>query len=306
MDKVKNLMKKLAALQAGNIKEQEPLKNHTTWKIGGPAALFFEPSSVEGLEKAMKAIVAEEVPWFVIGKGSNLLISDNGIQGVVIKLGENMTELIQDGETLRVGAGYSLIRLATIMSKKGYSGLEFAGGIPGTVGGAVFMNAGAHGSDISQILQRTRVLLPDGSITWYTKEEMHFSYRTSRLQTEQGICLEAEFLLKKGDREKITKEMQANKEYRRHSQPWNYPCCGSVFRNPLPNYAGKLIEEAGLKGHTIGGAQISEMHANFIVNIGEAKAADVMNLISYVQKTIYDKYGIKMVPEVELIGESSF
>ncbi|MDQ0253815.1 UDP-N-acetylmuramate dehydrogenase [Evansella vedderi] len=300
-----HLKAKLEELNIGNIVENEPLKNHTTWKIGGPAKLFFEPFSIEGLQKAIKEIVNANVTWFVIGRGSNLLVSDKGINGVVIKLGEDLAHLEEEGEVIRVGAGYSLIKLATIISKKGLSGLEFAGGIPGTVGGAVFMNAGAHGSDISHILRRAHVLLPDGTFTWYSNEEMNFSYRTSRLQKERGICLEAEFQLKAGDKEKITKEMQKNKDYRRESQPWKSPTCGSVFRNPLPQHAGKLIEDAGLKGFSIGDAQISEMHANFIVNKGNATAQNVLDLINHVQQTIYIKFGVKMETEVELVGETS-
>ncbi|MDG5788286.1 UDP-N-acetylmuramate dehydrogenase [Evansella sp. AB-P1] len=301
-----NLISTLEALEIGKITENEPLKNHTTWKIGGPAKIFFEPSSVTNLKKGIEQIVNSKSPWFVIGRGSNLLISDEGIDGVVIKLNENIADLEQEGETIKVGAGYSLIKLATIMSKKGFSGLEFAGGIPGSVGGAVFMNAGAHGSDISQILVKCNILLPDGTFKWFTKEEMEFSYRTSRLQQkEKGICVEAVFQLRKGDKEKITKEMQKNKDYRRETQPWNYPCCGSVFRNPLPNHAGKLIEEAGLKGFSIGDAQVSTIHANFIVNKGNATAQNVLDLIDHIQQTIYDKYNVKMEPEVELVGETS-
>lgn len=297
------LLAKLTELNIGKVKENEPLKKHTTWKIGGPARIFIEPSSIEGLKLAMTEINKTNLPWFVIGKGSNLLVSDKGINGVVIKLGENMAQIQQEDALIQVGAGYSLIKLATMMSKQGYSGLEFAGGIPGTVGGAVFMNAGAHGSDISNILVRAHILLPDGTLSWYSNEDMEFSYRTSILQKTAGICVEAQFQLTKGDKDSVVQEMQKNKDYRRHSQPWDYPCCGSVFRNPLPHYAGKLIEDAGLKGFTIGGAQISEKHANFIVNREHATAKNVLDLIEHVQATIKDKYGINLETEVELVGE---
>ncbi|MBU9720440.1 MULTISPECIES: UDP-N-acetylmuramate dehydrogenase [Bacillaceae] len=297
-----DLKKKLQDLNVGRITENEPLKNHTTWKIGGPAQIFFEPDSIEGLKKGMSAIADADVPWFVLGKGSNLLISDKGLEGVVIKMGDNLTHLEEDGETITVGAGYSLIKLATIMSKKGLSGLEFAGGIPGSVGGAVFMNAGAHGSDISNILVKAHVLMPDGTLKWLSKDDMDFSYRTSRLQNDGGVCVEAIFKLTTGDKDTIKQELQANKEYRRNTQPWNYPCCGSVFRNPLPQHAGKLIEESGLKGFSIGDAQISEMHANFIVNKGEATAQNVIDLIQHIQQTIYEKYQVTLETEVERIG----
>ncbi|UTR12849.1 UDP-N-acetylmuramate dehydrogenase [Evansella sp. LMS18] len=301
---MENLLRKLEELNVGKIKENEPLKNHTTWKIGGPARIFYEPDTAENLQTAMKEIIAAGVPWLVVGKGSNLLVSDKGINGVVIKFGENFAHYeIKDEKLLRVTAGYSVIKLTTLISKQGFSGFEFAGGIPGTIGGAVFMNAGAHGSDISKILKRALILLPDGSFKWYTNEEMDYSYRTSRLQKEDGICVEAEFNIQKGDKEKITKEMQANKDYRRESQPFKHPTCGSVFRNPLPKYAGRLIEEAGLKGYSVGGAQISDIHANFIVNNGDATAKDVMDLIKHVQTTIHEKFGVKMETEVEQVGD---
>jgi UDP-N-acetylmuramate dehydrogenase len=190
-----------------------------------------------------------------------------------------------------------------LISKKGLSGLEFASGIPGSVGGAVYMNAGAHGSDISKILTKAHVLFEDGSIEWILNDEMEFTYRTSVLQKKRpGIVLEAEFQLSKGDRTAIVSQMQKNKDYRKETQPWNFPCAGSIFRNPLPNYAGKLIEDAGLKGFQMGGAKISEMHGNFIVNAGNATAKDVLDLIQYIKDTILNLYGIKMETEVEIIG----
>lgn len=183
------------------------------------------------------------------------------------------------------------------------TGLEFASGIPGSVGGAVYMNAGAHGSDISKILTKAHILFADGSMEWLTNEEMEFSYRTSILQKKRpGIVLEAIFNLEMGDRAAIVSQMQKNKDYRKETQPWNFPCAGSIFRNPLPNYAGKLIEDAGLKGFSIGGAKISEMHGNFIVNAGNATAKDVLSLIQHVKETIFNLYGVKMETEVEIIG----
>jgi UDP-N-acetylmuramate dehydrogenase len=286
----------------GLIKENESLANHTTWKIGGPADVLIEPDSLDSLKRLMKLINTYQIPWRVIGRGSNLLVADGGIEGVVIKLGKGLDHLEIDDDKIRVGGGYPLIKLATVISRQGLSGLEFAGGIPGSVGGAVFMNAGAHGSDISNILKETLVLFPNGNLEWIKGKDMGFSYRTSRLQQEKGICVEAVFQLEKGEKEAIVKHMQANKDYRRESQPWTHPTCGSVFRNPLPDYAGQLIEEAGLKGFQIGGAQISTMHANFIVNVDQAKAEDVVNLISHVKKTIKAKHNIDIETEVEMIG----
>ena len=297
------IVTELLNLNIGKVKQNEPLLNHTTIKIGGPADLFIEPSSVENLKKVMSVIEKNGLKWRAIGRGSNLLVSDNGIEGVVIKLGPGLDQLDINDTEITVGGGYSLVSLATSISKKGLSGLEFASGIPGSVGGAVYMNAGAHGSDISRILTKAHILFDDGSMEWLTVEEMEFSYRTSILQKKRpGIVVEAVFKLAQGDRAAIVAQMQKNKDYRKETQPWNFPCAGSIFRNPLPNYAGKLIEDAGLKGYSIGGAKISEMHGNFIVNAGNATADDVLSLIQYVKDTIFNLYQVKMETEVEIIG----
>ncbi|WP_209125816.1 UDP-N-acetylmuramate dehydrogenase [Alkalihalobacillus sp. BA299] len=300
---MEQFIQQLREKDIGKVLVQEPLANHTTWKIGGPAEVLVEPKNIETLKELMGMIRKGGVPWRVIGRGSNLLVRDLGIEGVVIKLGDGISHLDINGEEITVGGGYSVIKLAMIISKKGLSGLEFASGIPGSVGGAVFMNAGAHGSDISQILTKAHILFEDGTMKWLTNEELEFSYRTSKLQKEKGICVEAAFQMKAGDREEIVKVMQKNKDYRRISQPWNYPCAGSVFRNPLPNYAGQLIEKAGLKGFQLGGAQVSEMHGNFIVNIEDAKADDVLSLIQHIKDTIREKFNVEIETEVEIVGK---
>ncbi|AGK52987.1 UDP-N-acetylmuramate dehydrogenase [Bacillus sp. 1NLA3E] len=300
-----DFLTELYASQLGKVKENEPLANHTTIKIGGPAEIFIEPSSIENLQKTMELIRKYNVTWRAIGRGSNMLVSDLGIEGVVIKLGSGLDHLVQNGNEVKVGGGYSLISLATLISKKGLSGLEFAGGIPGSVGGAVYMNAGAHNRDISKILTKAHILFPDGTIEWLSNQEMEFSYRTSVLQKKRpGIIVEAVFKLEPGDKDVIVAEMIKNKDYRRHTQPWNFPCAGSIFRNPLPNYAGKLIESAGLKGYSIGGAKISEMHGNFIVNNGDATAHDVLSLIQYIKNEIKNLYDVSMETEVEIIGKN--
>lgn len=297
------IITELQNFNIGKVKKNEPLVNHTTIKIGGPADLFIEPSSGENLKLVMGVIKKHRLNWRAIGRGSNLLVSDKGIEGAVIKLGSGIDELKLNGTEITVGGGHSLISLATLISKKGLSGLEFASGIPGSVGGAVYMNAGAHGSDISKILTRAHILFEDGTMEWLSNDEMKFSYRTSVLQKMRpGIVVEATFQLLEGDRAAIVSQMNKNKDYRKDTQPWNFPCAGSIFRNPLPNYAGKLIEVAGLKGYSIGGAKISEMHGNFIVNAGNATAGDVLALIQHVKDTIYSLYEIKMETEVEIIG----
>ncbi|MDQ0244190.1 UDP-N-acetylmuramate dehydrogenase [Bacillus fengqiuensis] len=297
------LEKELLQASVGKVLRNEPLANHTTMKIGGPADLLVEPSSLDNLRKTMAIITANGAKWRAIGRGSNLLVSDEGIEGVVVKLGSGLDHLEVNGEKVLVGGGYSLIKLATVLSKQGLSGLEFAGGIPGSVGGAVYMNAGAHGSDMSSILERALILFEDGKLEWLTNEELEFSYRHSILQTKRpGVCVEVALHLKAGVRDEIVASMQKNKDYRRETQPWNYPCAGSIFRNPLPDYAGNLIEKAGLKGYSVGGAQISNQHANFIVNTGQATAADVLNLIEHVKTTIREKFGVNMQTEVEIVG----
>ncbi|MBU7592019.1 UDP-N-acetylmuramate dehydrogenase [Metabacillus halosaccharovorans] len=302
---MKTLFSELTEANIGKVLENESLAKHTTIKIGGPADIYLEPNSTDSLCKAIEIIKHRNVKWTVIGRGSNLLVADKGIEGVVIKLGAGMDDFDLNGEILTVGGGCSVIRLATIISKKGLSGLEFASGIPGSIGGAVYMNAGAHGSDMSNIVVKARILFDDGTIQWLSNEELEFSYRTSILQEKRpGICIEAVLQLKTGEKEDIVAVMQKNKDYRRDTQPWNYPCAGSIFRNPLPNYAGQLVEAAGLKGYQLGGAKISEMHGNFIVNAGGATAQDVLDLVAFVKKTILEKYDIKMETEVEIIGRN--
>lgn len=298
---MKTIVLELLKENVGSVREKEPLKNHTTWKIGGPADIFIEPSSIEGLVRAMKIIQKHRLPWRAIGRGSNLLVDDRGIEGAVIKIGKHLDHLEVDGDVVRVGAGFPFVQLATIISMKGLSGLEFAGGIPGSVGGAVFMNAGAHGSDMSQILIEARILYPDGRLVWLSNEEMEYSYRTSCLQKEKGICVEARLQLQKGDKDSIVKEMKSYKQYRRKTQPWDHPCAGSVFRNPLPHHAGALIEKAGLKGFQIGGAQISPLHGNFIVNVDNASSEDVLALIQHAKKTVKEQFSIDLETEVEIV-----
>ncbi|MCP8616602.1 UDP-N-acetylmuramate dehydrogenase [Salirhabdus salicampi] len=302
MEQVKQ---KLIDLNIGTVKIDEPLLKHTTMKIGGPADLFIEPNGIDELKTALKILKEKQIPIRVIGRGSNLLIDDQGIRGAVIKMGTGMDHIEEkDNDVIRVGAGYPLVKLATIMSRQGKRGLAFAGGIPGSVGGAVYMNAGAHGSDVSNILTKAHILFPDGELKWLTNKDMEFSYRTSVLQQRRkGYCVEAEFQLETGDKESIIKEMKHYKDYRRETQPWNNPCAGSIFRNPLPQYAGQLVEKAGLKGYKIGGAKISDLHGNFIVNEGDATFQDVMELIQFIQKTIWDKFEVKMNTEVEIVKQ---
>lgn len=267
---MEQLVNELIEADVGRVLVNEPLARYTTMKIGGPADILIVPKHVAGIEKTLQLVKQYKTKWTVIGRGSNLLVSDQGIEGVVIRLGEGLDHLEVEKHKVRVGSGYPLIKLSTLLSRQGLAGLEFASGIPGSVGGAVYMNAGAHKSDISSVLSKALILFEDGTIAWLTNKELEFSYRSSVLQTKRpGIVLEAEFQLQVGKREEIVRSMQNNKDYRRETQPWNHPCAGSIFRNPIPHFAGDLVEKAGLRGYRIGGAQISEMHGNFIVNTGE-------------------------------------
>ncbi len=300
---MKHIAEELRLAGVGKVWIDEPLANHTTWRIGGPADLLIQPDDKAALIRAVHILHRHHVPWTVIGRGSNLLVRDGGIRGAVFKVAEGLSHCECKGEEVRVGAGYSMIRLAVETGKLGLTGMEFAGGIPGSVGGAVYMNAGAHGSDLSRILKEAEILFEDGETKVLTNEELQFSYRTSLLQWRKGIVLEAVFQLRKGDRKEIAQVLAANKDRRRRTQPLQMPCAGSVFRNPPGDHAGRLIEAAGLKGYTCGGAQVSEIHANFIVNRGGATATDVLTLMEHVRSTVKEKFGIDLHPEVLVVGE---
>jgi len=296
-------VEKLKKENVGAILLNEPLANHTTWKIGGPADVMIIPNSQNALLKTVQILNECQIPWFVIGRGSNLLVKDRGIRGAVIKISDGLSQLTINQNKVTVGAGYSLIRLTAVVAKAGLSGLEFAGGIPGSIGGALFMNAGAHGSDISRILVEASVLQEDGSVVRLKGADFHFAYRHSILQTNNWIVLEATFALSFDEPKNILKRMESFKQRRRITQPLQYPCAGSVFRNPPGDYAGRLIESAGLKGLRVGDAMISYEHSNFIINCGKAKAKDVLELMEKVKQIIHEKYGIWLVPEVRVVGE---
>ncbi|NOU95400.1 UDP-N-acetylmuramate dehydrogenase [Paenibacillus sp. LMG 31456] len=296
----------ITQLQSGTFGQyylNEPLAPHTTWKIGGPADLLLVPQTKEQLIDAVKLLHQYEIPWTILGRGSNLLIADKGIRGAVIKLGSALETLRFEGDVAYAGGSYSFIKFSVMAGKEGLTGLEFAGGIPGTVGGAVYMNAGAHGSDVSRILIRAEVLLPTGELVYMQQADFEYAYRHSILQKQPGIVTEAVFQLQFGDREEIVGAMASYKERRLRTQPLQLACAGSVFRNPEGHFAAKLIEEAGLKGHKVGGAEVSLLHANFIVNTGQATAHDVLTLIEQVQRIVFDTYGVKLVPEVLMVGE---
>lgn len=287
----------------GEVLYDVPLSNYTTWKIGGPADILILPESKEQLIAAIRLLNKHRISWTNLGRGSNMLVSDKGIRGVVIKPSGGLDFVRFDGPLVTAGAGYSFIKLSVVAGKEGLTGLEFAGGIPGTVGGAVYMNAGAHGSDVSRIFKSAEIVLETGELVTYERDDMKFSYRHSILQEQRGSVVEATFELAEGDRKEISAALAAFKDKRRRSQPLQMACAGSVFRNPPNDFAARLIQEAGLKGYRYGGAQVSEVHANFIVNAGQATAEDVLALMTYIQSTVQERFGVQLVPEVLVVGE---
>ena len=280
----------------------EPMAAHTTFRIGGPADWMFFPESEEQVVAAMDAARALGVPVLVLGNGSNLIVRDGGIRGLVIALGERMSEVRVDGNVVSAQAGASLKRVAATAQAAGLTGLEFASGIPGTLGGGCAMNAGAYGGQLSDSLVDARVLL-DGAVRTLTREEMQMGYRTTLPLRRGGIVLGARFALEPGDGAAILERMRELNARRREKQPLNFPSAGSVFKRPEGHFAGALIEQAGLKGASIGGAQVSPKHAGFIVNTGGATAADVLALIAYVQREVLRTSGVHLETEVRIIGE---
>lgn len=286
-----------------NVLLLEPMAAHTTFKVGGAADFFIKISSRQQLVKTVPYLNALGLSYFVLGNGSNLLVSDNGYQGVILQIGAQMGNITVDGTKITVQAGAPLAKLAKAAMEHGLSGLEFASGIPGTVGGAVMMNAGAYGGEMEQVVSSVTVLAKDGSELTLSHDDMEFSYRSSILKNRSFIILEAEFTLQPGDTKQIQAKMEEYGQSRREKQPLQYPSAGSTFKRPDGCYAGKLIMDAGLRGYRIGGAQVSEKHCGFIVNVGNAQASDIYELIQEVQERVYEKFGVRLEPEIIMLGE---
>jgi len=282
----------------------EPMARHTTFKVGGPADVMFLPESPEQLVRAMEAAREAGVPVLVIGNGSNLLVRDGGIRGLVIALGEGMAAIARTGSVITAWAGASLARVAAYAQAAGLAGLEFASGIPGTLGGGCAMNAGAYGGQLSDVLIDAEVYL-DGAVRTLTRDEMQMGYRTTRPLREGGVVLCARFALTPDDPEAIGARMRELNARRRDKQPLNYPSAGSVFKRPEGHFAGALIEQAGLKGLSVNGAQVSEKHAGFIVKVGEASASDIIALIRMVQDRVEADFGVRLETEVRILGEDA-
>lgn len=285
----------------GDIKENVSLKTLTTLKVGGISKYVFYPKNVTSLKKALTLFKKNNINYKIFGNGSNIIPSDKIYDGVIIKL-SSLNNLKINDEVIEVEAGYSLMKLAKEVIKLGLSGLEWANGIPGTIGGAVYMNAGAYKQDMSFVLEKITVLDENMNIVTLNKDELDFSYRHSRLMEENLICLSATLKLEKKDISLIEEVVNKRKEKRMETQPLEYPSAGSVFRNPFNDFAGRLVEECNLKGKQIGGAMISLKHANFIINKDNATGKDVLDLINLAKKEVKEKFNIELKQEQELFN----
>ena len=282
--------------------QQEPLCNHTTFRIGGPALYYLIPESMEEVKEAVDFAREKKLPFYILGKGSNVLFQDKGYQGVVIEIGKGLEhmEISKDG-TVTAQAGISLAVMASRLAKAAWEGFAFAGGIPGTLGGAITMNAGAYGGEIKDCIKSARVLTVEGELLELTKEQLELGYRTSIIQKKDYIVLEAAFSFQPGDAAQIQQTMKELNQKRRDKQPLEYPSAGSTFKRPEGYFAGKLIEDAGLRGYRVGDAQVSEKHCGFVINRGQATASEVQQLIQEVQNMVKEKSGVCLEPEVRIV-----
>lgn len=287
----------------GKVLFKESMKKHTSWKIGGPADVMVIPACVDDIILVLNLAKEYKIPLTILGNGSNVLVKDKGIRGIVLKIGSGFNQIQIHKAGIEAEAGALMPLVAKKAVEAGYSGLEFAAGIPATVGGAVCMNAGAHGKSIEEVIQEVTVLNTEGCIQKLTNEEAGFHYRKSIIRDKGYIVLKALFSLEAGASELIRSKTEENLAKRRRSQPLEYPNAGSVFANPPGQWAGWLIENVDGKGMKVGNAMISEKHANFIVNLGGATAEDVLNLISRIKQLVYEKFHIELNLEIRVIGE---
>ena len=282
---------------------EEPMKKHTTFRIGGPAEYLILPQTKEEIADVVKLCRQEERPWYIVGNGSNLLVADEGVRGVVIQLLRNFNQIQVEGCQIRMQAGAQNAAVAKRALDASLTGFEFAAGIPGTIGGAVVMNAGAYGGEMKDILKEVTVLDQNGMIRTIPTEELELGYRTSIIARKGYVVLEAVIVLKTGDPKEIKAAIDDLKEKRVTKQPLEYPSAGSTFKRPEGYFAGKLIMDAGLRGFSVGGAQISEKHCGFVINKGNATAKDVTELMDETKKIVMEKFGVALEPEVKRLGQ---
>lgn len=286
------------------VRENEPMAAHTSFKAGGRADLFVEPQNGEQLRKVLQLYNKENVKYMVLGNGSNVLVRDGGYRGVIVRIGEAFSSIKREENRIICGSGALMSAAARFAASEGLAGLEFASGIPGSIGGAVFMNAGAYGGEIAQVLSSARIISKDGNREFnMTADELQMGYRHSVLHETGDVTVEAVFELQPADINEIKANIADFTERRNSKQPVNYPSAGSFFKRPEGYFAGKLIQDAGFKGLSVGGAQVSELHSGFIINKRNAAASDILQLMEIVQAGVYDKFGVKLEPEVRIIGE---
>ena len=281
----------------------EPMKRHTTFRIGGPADFFLLPSTVDEVRGILEICREEELPYFILGNGSNLLVSDKGYRGVIIQLYRNFSNISVEGNEICASSGALLSQIAAAARNASLTGFEFAGGIPGTLEGAVFMNAGAYGGELKDVLKEAVVMTEQGEILTLPVEKLDMGYRTSRIKKAGYLVLEARLVLEQGDMDKIRDITKDLTEKRVSKQPLEYPSAGSTFKRPEGYFAGKLIMDAGLRGYQVGDAQVSEKHCGFVINKGNATAADVLTLIENVREKVQEQFGVTLEPEVKFLGE---
>lgn len=299
---IENIIKELRK-EVKDVRINEPMSKHTSFKIGGPADIFVAPANRDELIHTLSVCKNNHVPYYIIGNGSNVLVKDKGFRGVIIQIYKNFNHIKIDGETVYVEAGILLSKLSKLIATEGLQGFEFASGIPGTLGGAIYMNAGAYGGEISQVLVSADVIDHAGNIITMSNDELKLGYRTSILQDNNYTVISAVLSLKKGNKEEIKALMKDLDTRRKTKQPLELPSAGSTFKRPEGYYAGKLIMDSDLRGYVIGDAMVSEKHCGFVVNKGNATASDVLNLINHIQKTVKEKYGVDLEREVRVIGE---
>lgn len=285
-----------------NIFLQEPMAAHTTFRVGGPAECLVIVETVEELVKVQQYLKKVEIPYVLLGNGSNVLVSDEGLKGIVLKFGGELTGVTVEGTQITAGAGATLAQVAAAARKNSLTGLEFAAGIPGTVGGGVVMNAGAYGGELKQVVKTVTLVSPEGELLTLDNASMEFGYRTSILKKHPFLAVEVTFELKEGKQSEITALMEDLAFRRRDKQPLEFPSAGSTFKRPEGYFAGALIEQAGFRGFKLGGAQVSEKHCGFVINAGGATAEDVARLIKVVRDGVKEKFGVLMEPEVIFLG----
>ena len=290
-------------LEDNRILEAELMSRHTTFRIGGPADFFLVPENADEIKKIIAVCKEKNVPYFILGNGSNLLVGDGGYRGAVIQIYRNMSSVTVEGNEITAQAGALLSAVAAAAKNASLTGFEFAGGIPGTIGGAVVMNAGAYGGEMKDVLTEVTVMNAEGDIFTLPTEELELGYRTSIIKTAGYIVLEAKIRLKEGDPEVIRETMKDLTIRRTTKQPLEYPSAGSTFKRPEGYFAGKLIMDSGLRGYQVGGAQVSEKHCGFVINAGNATAEDVCRLMEDVQRIVREKFGVTLEPEVKFLGE---